>query len=99
MLVGDAAGFINPITGGGIHNGMISAELAARTAHEALTAGSTSLSQLKIYQHRCHQELSPNLRRSYRYQELLMRFPRMIDFLIKRGQENSQVAQIFLSKL
>lgn len=99
MLVGDAAGFINPITGGGIHNGMVSAELAAKTAHEALTAGNTSLSQLKIYQRRCQQELSPNLRRSYQYQELLMRFPRIIDFLIKRGQENSQVAQIFLSKL
>ena len=99
MLIGDAAGFINPITGGGIHNGMVSAELAAKTAHEALTAGSTSLSQLKIYQHRCQRELSPNLRRSYQYQELLMHFPRIIDFLIKRGQENSQVAQIFLSKL
>ncbi|NHZ72510.1 MAG: geranylgeranyl reductase family protein [Aquificales bacterium] len=99
MLVGDAAGFINPITGGGIHNGMISAELAAKTAHEALTAGSTSLSQLKIYQQRCHERLSPNLRRSYRYQEILMRFPRLIDFLIRRGQENSQIAQIFLTKL
>ena len=99
LLVGDAAGFINPITGGGIHNGMISAELAAKTAHEALTAGNTSLSQLKIYQKRCQDYLSPNLRRSYRYQELLMRFPQMIDFLIKRGQENSAIAQIFLSKL
>ncbi|MBE2221683.1 MAG: NAD(P)/FAD-dependent oxidoreductase [Anaerolineae bacterium] len=99
MLVGDAAGFINPITGGGIHNGMISAELAAKTAHEALTAGNTSLSQLKIYQQRCQEHLYPSLRRSYRYQEILMRFPRLIDFLIRRGQENSQVAQIFLSKL
>jgi len=99
MLIGDAAGFINPITGGGIHNGMISAELAAQTAHEALTAGSTSLSQLKIYQTRCQKRLSPNLRRSYRYQEILMRFPQLIDFLIRRGQENSQIAQIFLSKL
>ena len=99
MLVGDAAGFINPITGGGIHNGMISAELAAKTAHEALTAGNMSLSQLKIYQQRCQEYLYPNLRRAYRYQEMLMRFPRLIDFLIRRGQQNSQLAQIFLSKL
>ncbi|PID86615.1 MAG: hypothetical protein CSB13_03570 [Chloroflexi bacterium] len=99
LLVGDAAGFINPITGGGIHNGMISAQLAAKTAHEALTAGNTSLSQLKIYQKRCHTELYPGLHRSFIYQRLLMRFPRIIDFLIHRGQENSQLAQIFLSKL
>lgn len=99
LLIGDAAGFINPITGGGIHNGMISAQLAAKTAHEALTAGSTSLSQLKVYQKRCETELSPNMRRSYNYQRLLIRFPQMIDFLIRTGQENSQIAQIFLSKL
>jgi menaquinone-9 beta-reductase len=99
LLIGDAAGFINPITGGGIHNGMISAQLAAKTAHEALTAGMTSLSQLKIYQKRCLNELYPSLRRSFNYQRVLMRFPRIADFLIRRGQENSQLAQIFLSKL
>ncbi len=99
LLVGDAAGFINPITGGGIHNGMISAELAAKTAHEALTAGSTALSQLKIYEQRCRQELWPGLHRSYTYQRILMRFPALIDFLIKRGRDNSQLAKIFLTKL
>lgn len=99
LLVGDAAGFINPITGGGIHNGMISAELAAKTAHEALTAGSTALSQLKVYEHRCRKELWPSMRRSYNYQRILMRFPALIDFLIQRGRENSQLAKIFLTKL
>jgi geranylgeranyl reductase family protein len=99
MLVGDAAGFINPITGGGIHNGMVSAELAAKTAHEALTAGSASLSQLKIYDKRCREQLVPGLRRSYNYQRTLMRFPAIIDFLIRRGQESSKLAQIFLTKL
>jgi len=99
MLVGDAAGFINPITGGGIHNGMISAELAAKSAHEALTAGSTTLSQLKVYEQRCRNELWPSLHRSYTYQRLLMRFPSLVDFLIKRGRENTQLAKIFVTKL
>ena len=99
LLVGDAAGFINPITGGGIHNGMISAELAAKTAHEALTAGSTALSQLKIYEQRCRKELLPGLRRSYNYQRILIHFPALVDFLIQRGRENSELVKIFLSKL
>lgn len=99
MLIGDAAGFINPITGGGIHNGMISAELAAQTAHEALTAGNVSFSQLRIYQQRCEHHLYPGLRRSYNYQRTLLRFPALVDLLIKWGKENSQLAQIFLSKL
>ncbi|MBK8988648.1 MAG: NAD(P)/FAD-dependent oxidoreductase [Chloroflexi bacterium] len=99
LLVGDAAGFINPITGGGIHNGMISAELAAKTAHEALTAGSVALSQLKVYEYRCRNELLPGLRRAYNYQRLLMRFPPLIDLLIQRGRKNSELVKIFLSKL
>lgn len=99
MLVGDAAGFINPITGGGIHNGMISAELAAKTAHEALTANNTAMSQLKVYEQRCRRELWPGLHRSYNYQRILMRFPMLIDFLIQRGRENSQLAKTFLTKL
>lgn len=99
MLIGDAAGFINPITGGGIYNGMISAELAAQTAHEALTAGNVGLSQLQVYQQRCERRLYPNLRSSYNYQRLLLRFPILVDILIKWGKENSQLAHIFLSKL
>jgi flavin-dependent dehydrogenase len=42
LLVGDAAGFINPLTGGGIHNGITSAILAAETIDEALKQGDVS---------------------------------------------------------
>lgn len=99
LLVGDAAGFINPITGGGIHNGMISAELAAKTAHEALTAGSVALSQLRVYEQRCQRVLLPGLYRSYKHQLILQRFPALIDFLIRQGRQNSHIVQVFLTKL
>jgi menaquinone-9 beta-reductase len=99
LLVGDAAGFINPITGGGIHNGMISAELAAKSAHEALTVGSFVLSQLQVYEQRCRRALWPGLHRSYKYQRLLQRFPSLIDLIIKQGREGSQFAQTFMAKL
>ncbi len=36
MVIGDAAGFVNPLTGGGIYIGMLTARTAARTACEAL---------------------------------------------------------------
>ncbi len=99
MLVGDAAGFINPITGGGIHNGMISAELAAQTAHMALMKGDPSLQTLQQYEQQCAQELWPGLRRSYNFQRIFLRFPALIDFLIQRGRKNNQLTQTFLSKL
>jgi flavin-dependent dehydrogenase len=36
LLVGDAAGFLDPFTGEGIHRALASAELAAAAAHDGL---------------------------------------------------------------
>jgi geranylgeranyl reductase family protein len=99
LLVGDAAGFINPITGGGIHNALISAELAAQTIDEALRAGDTSRAQLQIYEQRTHEEMWSSMNRSYLFQRLLLHFPSVVDFLVKRAQTNRGIVQIFLDKL
>jgi geranylgeranyl reductase family protein len=99
LLVGDAAGFINPITGGGIHNALISSELAAQTIEEALTMGDTSLSQLKIYEKRTHEAMWGSMQRSYLMQRLMLHFPGLIDFLIGRAETNKGLVQIFLDKL
>lgn len=99
MLVGDAAGFINPLTGGGIHNALVSARLASETIEDAFQVGDTSRKQLKIYEQRCLDEMWDSMRRSFWLQRTLMHFPFLIDFLVKRFKENSQLAKIFLSKL
>jgi flavin-dependent dehydrogenase len=39
LLVGDAAGFLDPFTGEGVHRAIRSAELAAEVVHDALRAG------------------------------------------------------------
>jgi digeranylgeranylglycerophospholipid reductase len=52
MAVGDAGGFLNPLTGGGIFLGMKSAQLASRTAIEALQAGRDDSAFLARYTHR-----------------------------------------------
>ncbi len=99
ILAGDAAGFINPLTGGGIHNSLLSAKLAAQTVHEALTSGDTSLAAMRGYEHACHEAMWEGMIRSFNIQRTLLRFPFLVDFLIKRLKENSQLAQIFLTKL
>lgn len=99
LLVGDAAGFINPLTGGGIHNSMISGELAARTIHEALQRGDTSRSALQVYESRCHEAMWDSMKRSYLIQMTLLRFPILVDVLVRRMRENSALAQTFLTKL
>ena len=99
MLVGDAAGFINPLTGGGIHNALVSAELAAQVADEALQANDPSRARLQVYEQLCHDHMWESMRNSYWMQRSFMRFPILVDFLVKQMKENSQLAKTFLTKL
>jgi len=50
ILVGDAAGFINPISGEGIYYAMSSGEIAAKTISDSLENGNTSEEFLSTYQ-------------------------------------------------
>ena len=99
LLVGDAAGFINPLTGGGIHNSLISAELAAQTIDEALRRGSVLSEHLLIYEQRCHEAMWDSMKTSHRYQRWFLKFPVLVDILVRVFSENSGLAQTFLTKL
>jgi geranylgeranyl reductase family protein len=99
LLVGDAAGFINPLTGGGIHNAMISACLAADTIHEALRQGDVSREQLKIYEQRCDEAMWSTMRKSFLYQRVLMNYPGFVDFLIRFLGRHGGLTKTFVSKL
>jgi flavin-dependent dehydrogenase len=99
ILVGDAAGFINPLTGGGIHNSLISAELAAQVADDALKANDVSRTKMQVYEQLCHDRMWESMRNSFLMQRTFMRFPFVVDFLVRRMKENSQLAQTFLTKL
>jgi geranylgeranyl reductase family protein len=99
LLVGDAAGFINPLTGGGIHNGVLSALFAAETIDEALRRRDTSRESLRIYEKRCEEEMRSGMRRSFFYQRLLIYFPGFADLLVKTLKHRTDLSKIFLQKL
>ena len=61
LLCGDAAGFINPITGEGIYYAMASGVLAAEVVTEALHASDTSERFLSRYQKRWKKEFGKDL--------------------------------------
>jgi len=74
MLVGDAAHQVNPMTGGGILNGMIAGEIAGRVAAEAVRKGDTSEKQLRPYVQEWHKAEGKNNERSYRIQQVVNKF-------------------------
>ncbi len=99
ILVGDAAGLINPLTGGGIHNGLQSALLAGEIVHDALERDDLSLNTLQAYDVRLEEKMRSSMRRSYWIQRTLIRMPLWVDLLIRWGGSNSEVAKIFIDKL
>ncbi len=99
LLVGDAAGLINPLTGGGIANGLQSAMLAAETVHEAIRNDDFSLEKLAIYEKNCEDAIKGNMRKSYTIQRSLLYMPVLVDILVRWGGSNSTIAKTFVSKL
>ena len=70
LLVGDAAGLVDPFSGEGIGNAMFSGRLAAQVADEALSAGDTSAQFLSRYQERLWSAIGAELDLSYKMQRL-----------------------------
>lgn len=99
LLLGDAGWLIDPLTGGGIENGLISALLAAQTAHNALQQGDFSRQALQEYEKRCQEALWSVMRRSYLVQQWVLRYPRLLDWLIKYARNHPHLAQVLMSKL
>jgi digeranylgeranylglycerophospholipid reductase len=72
MLVGDAARQVDPLTGGGITNGMLAGQFAAQVAAEAIASGDTSSRSLARYQDWWSRTTGRKMLRNYRLRE---RFP------------------------
>lgn len=83
IVVGDAAGQVKPTTGGGIYYGLLSAQIAADTIHNALSNNDFSARALKTYDRKWRKRLSKELRYGYYARWLFERFnDRQIDYLM-----------------
>ncbi len=66
LLVGDAAGQVKPLSGGGIYTGLVAARHAAEAALEAFRANDLSARRLSSYERRWKAEIGRELARSRR---------------------------------
>ncbi len=89
LVLGDAAGFAKPTTGGGIYYAMLSGAIAAETAAVALKSDTLTGEALKQYEDRWKGEFGSELRLGY-YARML--FESMTDARLERLME------VFLSK-
>jgi geranylgeranyl reductase family protein len=91
LLVGDAAGHIDPLTGEGIQYAMDGAEIAAETLDEALAAGDLRAGFLRRYHDRWMAAFGRDFRWSRALAAASARVPSMLDgcaaLMQKRGTE------------
>jgi len=81
LVIGDAAGQVKPTSGGGIYYGLLGADIAARTLHQALADGDLSARRLAQYQRGWRKRLGRELKTGYWARKL---FERLSDRQIDR---------------
>jgi geranylgeranyl reductase family protein len=86
LILGDAAGQIDPLTGEGIHYAMEAAEMAADVLIEALHAGNLSAAQLRDYHRRWQRAYGRDFAWSARMARLCARYPVLLDAAAALGK-------------
>ncbi len=96
LLTGDAGSLIDPFTGEGIGNAMLSGKLAAQTLEDALQKNDFSAGSLKQYDDLLAKEMYGEIRLSHRIQRLV-KFPWLFNFVINRAEGSPAWQETFSS--
>ncbi len=99
MLAGDSARHADPLTGGGIINGMRAGYLAGITAYEAIEAGDYSASFLRKYDERWKNDFGKTLERNKKIQEKLIKMDDETLNKLARSLEGKRIGEISVRKL
>lgn len=93
MLLGDAAGLIDPFSGEGIGNAMFSARTAVKTAQKALIVNDFSAQTLSEYDRELWAEIGDELALGSKLQKIgRNRF--LINFVINKAARNPEIQEI-----
>ena len=88
VVVGDAAGQVKPTTGGGIYYGLLCADIAAETLHQAFLANDFSATKLSPYDKQWKAKLGRELQTGYWVRRLYKKFSnRRIDYLFQLAKD------------
>ena len=92
LLTGDAASIIDPFTGEGIGNAMVSGLVASRTIKNAVDANDFSAACLHQYDEALYKKLWTELKLSH-YLQLLSGKPRLFDFVVGKAARSKELRE------
>jgi geranylgeranyl reductase family protein len=84
LLVGDAAGLADPLTGEGIYNAILSAQLAASVIEDSLVTGKV---ELRDYQQIVEKKIISELKIARRLSKFFVRFPHLAFGMLSQNEE------------
>ena len=90
LIIGDAAGHIDPLTGEGIQFAMEGAEKAAETLIEAFRVGRFDERFLSTYQTKWHQEFGNKFPLAEKASQLMARYPELVDSMARVANERDE---------
>lgn len=99
MLLGDAAALIDPLSGEGVGQAMISGKVAAKIALEALEKQDFSEAVFQKYDKELWDEIGEEIKANYRLQKLGKMFPHLIDKLMEKASSDEGYRKLLESKL
>ena len=94
LLAGDAGGFVHALTAEGIYYAMVSGDLAARAALDAVQASNFLSAQLCGYETAWKGEIGDDLSNSVRLQKLLLADPERMDRLVRAASRHAVLADL-----
>jgi geranylgeranyl reductase family protein len=94
LLAGDAGGFVNALTAEGIYYAMVSGELAAMAAVDAIRVGNFASTQLQSFEDDWKHEIGDELANSVRLQNLLLADPKRIDRIVRAASRHAVLADL-----
>ena len=89
LVVGDAAGQVKPMTGGGIYYGLLAGRVAAETLDQALVADDLSDSFLSLYEKECHKLFGEEMQVGYTARSLFeLLGNKHLNYVVKKLSDN-----------
>lgn len=92
LLTGDAGSLIDPFTGEGIGNAMVSGLVASRTIAKVIAANDFSAACLKQYDEALYKKLWTELKLSHYLQKLASK-PRLFNFVIGKASKSKELRE------
>jgi geranylgeranyl reductase family protein len=99
LLTGDAAGLINPLTGGGIHNAILSGCIAAEVVDEAIEREDVSCGALLAHERRCRAQLFARTHAAHLVQKHVLPRAGLVDGLVRARRRYAGAPELVVPQM